>query len=121
LERYVWAWENADVGALVLLLKEDAAAAMPPLPSWYHGRANIALFLKNHVLTEKLLLSPTRANGQAAFVVSRRMGTTYMPFAVQVMPLRAGLFGSLTLFLNVADFGVFGLPPAVRGSKPKMD
>ena len=45
-ERYVAAWEAADVGRLLALLTEDATFAMPPLPQWFRGRAAIGEFLR---------------------------------------------------------------------------
>src|SRR5829696_1845212 len=44
LDHFVQAWESADVDGLVALLKEDAAFAMPPSPSWYQGPAAIGIF-----------------------------------------------------------------------------
>jgi len=42
LERYVQAWESADIDGLVNLLREDATLSMPPLPTWYAGREAIS-------------------------------------------------------------------------------
>src|SRR4029453_3193140 len=45
VERYVNAWERNDVDAVVAMLAEDAKMTMPPLPSWYSGREQVAAFL----------------------------------------------------------------------------
>ncbi len=41
LQRYVQAWETADVEGLLALLKADATFSMPPIPSWYQGKESI--------------------------------------------------------------------------------
>jgi RNA polymerase sigma-70 factor, ECF subfamily len=46
LERYVDAWENADLDALLDLLKEDAVLTMPPEPS-VHGAQNMVAFFRD--------------------------------------------------------------------------
>ncbi len=43
--RFVDAWNRADVAAIVALLREDATFSMPPLPTWFGGRADIATFV----------------------------------------------------------------------------
>ena len=45
IERYIRAFESADVGALVTLLTEDAILEMPPVPLWYAGRVNYGRFI----------------------------------------------------------------------------
>jgi RNA polymerase sigma-70 factor (ECF subfamily) len=44
LDRYVRAWESADLERFVALLKEDAVYAMPPWREWYQGRGSIGAF-----------------------------------------------------------------------------
>jgi RNA polymerase sigma-70 factor, ECF subfamily len=93
LARYLQAWETDDVDGLVALLKEDAMLSMPPVPSWYQGREAIRTFLLAILFpsgVQKLWrLSPTRANGQPAFVVYRADEATksYQAFALQVVTL----------------------------------
>src|SRR5215813_6965025 len=45
VQRYVTAWERNGVDAVVAMLAEDAKLAMPPRPTWYRGREQIAIFL----------------------------------------------------------------------------
>src|SRR6516162_8106725 len=44
IERYVAAWERNDIDALVSMLAQDARIAMPPRPTWYSGREQVAAF-----------------------------------------------------------------------------
>ncbi|MFE0516505.1 RNA polymerase subunit sigma-70 [Streptomyces sp. NPDC058964] len=45
VQRYVRAFEAADVPALVRLLTDDAVLEMPPVPLWYRGRGDYGLFM----------------------------------------------------------------------------
>jgi RNA polymerase sigma-70 factor, ECF subfamily len=67
VKRYVDAWEQGDVDAILAMLVEDAPFTMPPLPTWYHGQQAIALFLTRYALRDRWRLVPARANGQLAF------------------------------------------------------
>ena len=66
--RYVDAWERNDLDAVVSMLAQDARMTMPPLPTWYSGRKQIAAFLRGSALAEikRWRLIPTAANGQPA-------------------------------------------------------
>ena len=70
LERYVRAWESADVAGLVALLREEALVAMPP-GVVVRGRDAIAAFLAESVFGGglRLRLIPVRANRGAGFAV----------------------------------------------------
>ncbi len=70
LARYLRAWEGHDLDGFVALLKEDAAAIMPPWLEWYVGRGDIRTFFHAAWATcGGLRLVPTAANGQPAFGV----------------------------------------------------
>ena len=45
LERYVRAWEGADVDGFVALLRDDAILSMPHWRQWYLGREAIRAFM----------------------------------------------------------------------------
>ncbi|BCL80966.1 RNA polymerase sigma factor [Ktedonobacteria bacterium brp13] len=121
LARYLQAWETDDVDGLVALLKEDATRSMPPVPSWYQGREAIRTILLAALfpsgVQHRWRLSPTRANGQPAFVVYRADEATraYRAFAIQVITLDATLrdlpqIASVTAFLGAELVTSFGFP-----------
>jgi RNA polymerase sigma-70 factor (ECF subfamily) len=109
LSRYLQAWESDDVDGLVALLKEDATLSMPPVPSWYRGREAIRSILLAVLfpsgVRNRWRLSPTRANGQPAFVVYRadEEARSYRAFALQVVTL-AGSQRDLWQVVEVTAF-----------------
>ncbi|MEV0096023.1 sigma-70 family RNA polymerase sigma factor [Streptomyces sp. NPDC050738] len=46
IQKYVQAFEAADVPALVRLLADDAILEMPPVPLWYRGSREYGLFIE---------------------------------------------------------------------------
>jgi RNA polymerase sigma-70 factor (ECF subfamily) len=70
LERYVQAWESADLERFVALLKEDAVYAMPPWREWYRGRGSIGDFFGAVWPAYRgFRLVPVGANLQPAFAL----------------------------------------------------
>jgi RNA polymerase sigma-70 factor (TIGR02960 family) len=68
LDRFVRAWEAADVAGLVALLREDAVLTMPPKPTVIGARA-IGNFLAESIFTiAPMHLHEAHANGSPAFV-----------------------------------------------------
>src|ERR1700729_309157 len=68
LDRFATAFQNADVTAVMQLLREDAVFEMPPEVTWFAGRELIGRFLRSQVLTEpgRFQMFPLTANGQPA-------------------------------------------------------
>ena len=113
LGRYAAAIENADVGALVDLLHEDATFEMPPMPTWFRGREHVTGFLAARVLTSPgvFTLVPAAANGQPALALYRRgEDGTRRAYGLQVLDLRESRVASVVAFLNPALLAGFGLP-----------
>jgi RNA polymerase sigma-70 factor (ECF subfamily) len=48
-QRYLRAWSSNDPNGLAELLREDVKLAMPPVPSWYEGKAVVQEFLRQFV------------------------------------------------------------------------
>jgi RNA polymerase sigma-70 factor, ECF subfamily len=118
LDRYVRAWEAADVDGLVGLLREDALWTMPPWREWYAGAPEIARFLRwvwrpGRNVGERLV--STSANGAPAFGYYRSEPGERVcrPFAIQVLGLDADRIASIVNFVDVSLFPAFGLPDEV--------
>lgn len=111
--RYLKAWEGHDVDAFVALLKEDAAAVMPPWLEWYVGREMIRSFFALAWKTcGGLHLVPTAANGQPAFAVYETSGADgqWHAHSIHVLTFNHEAISRLTLFIEPRLFAVFGLP-----------
>jgi RNA polymerase sigma-70 factor (ECF subfamily) len=114
VDRYVDAWERADVEAVVEMLAADGALTMPPLPTWYRGREAVAAFLGAEVVTEdkRWRLVPARANGQLAFGNYRwdAEHDTFEPRSISVLTLGREGIAEITTFLGPELLPRFGLP-----------
>ena len=117
-QRYITAWETADIEGLVVLLKEDATFSMPPIPAWYRGRATIGGLVAKTIFRGdaqgRWRLWPTRANGQPAFGLYRvgeQDGVrVYQAYGIQVVTLAGLLIADIITFRVPALFPKFGLP-----------
>lgn len=124
LDKLVTFWERADLDGLVGLLAEDARFVMPPRPTWFSGRVDVARFLggvmpwaSSHPhIGEGWRLVPTAANGQPAFGLYRRPDgdAQHQRFAIGVLQIGAEGIEEIALFLEDPDlFDLFDLPEAV--------
>lgn len=119
LERYLRAWEAADVSTLVGLLKEDAVFAMPPMPTWYRGREAIRIALQRVAFAgdaaearRRWRVVLTQANASPALAVYQRgEAGHYQALGLQVVRVRDGAIMAATFFLRPEVFPRFNLPP----------
>jgi len=115
-DRYAAAFENADIAALTELLRADAVFEMPPLPTWFAGRAAGLAFVQAQVLREpgSFRLLPTSANGQPAFAVYLREGDgVHRAHGIVVLTIAASLITRVTMFIDPGLLATFGLPRAL--------
>jgi RNA polymerase sigma-70 factor, ECF subfamily len=112
LGRYLRAWEDHDLDGFVALLKEDAAAIMPPWLEWYVGRVAIRSFFDAAWKTcGGLRLVPTAANGQPAFAVYEQGADgRWAAHSIHVLTLANDAISTMTLFVEPRLFEAFGLP-----------
>jgi RNA polymerase sigma-70 factor (ECF subfamily) len=116
LDRYVRAWEAADVDALVSLLREDAIVAMPPVPSWFKGREAIGTFLAGSLLAGDAIgrwkLVPTQANASiaVAFYQQLEAGGPHVGAGIQIITVSDEGVSEIMAFMDPSLLPRFGLP-----------
>jgi RNA polymerase sigma-70 factor, ECF subfamily len=116
LDRYSEAFANADVAALVALLREDVVLEMPPLPDWFTGREHAELFLRTHVMRAPgdHRSIPTWANGQPALAEYQRgQDGVYRANCLLVLTITGSRIARITAFLDPELFATFGFPPVL--------
>ncbi|MFL6116275.1 MAG: sigma-70 family RNA polymerase sigma factor [Catenulispora sp.] len=113
LDRYVRAWEHADVDGLLRLLRDDVVMEMPPFAAWFAGRESVGRFLRGQVLTEpgQFRNLPVGVNGRPGFAAYLRAadGSWHAHCIHTVTPTRTGI-SRIDAFLDPALFPVFGMP-----------
>ena len=120
LDRYVQAWQTADVDGLVALLRDDSTFSMPPIPSWYRGRENIGGLARKTIFAGpangRWRLSPTHANGQPGYGLFKLNEATgdYDAYGIQVVTFDGDQIIDITTFRNPALMSFFGLPSTLK-------
>jgi RNA polymerase sigma-70 factor (ECF subfamily) len=113
IDRYVTAFENADLAALERLLTHDAVLEMPPFLNWYVGREAYVRFIAR-VFTLRgtdWRMLPVQANGQpavAAYV--RAHNGSYDLHTLQVFTVTRSGVSRNTVFQDPSLFTTFALP-----------
>ena len=119
LERYVRAWESADLERFVALLKEGAVYSMPPWREWYQGRGSIAEFFGAVWPAYRgFRLVPVGANLQPAFALYT-LGAEgrWNAHSVQLLSLDKGGIATFTAFMQPLAqrlFPAFQLPTVLE-------
>jgi RNA polymerase sigma-70 factor, ECF subfamily len=116
VDRYVAAFENADLVALERLLTADAVLEMPPFLNWYVGQADYVGFIARCLRLRGTgwRMFPVGANGQPAVAA-------YVPgddgvlrlHTLQVFTVADAGIARTTVFQDPDVFAVFRLPPTV--------
>jgi RNA polymerase sigma-70 factor, ECF subfamily len=116
IERYVQAFEAADVPALVRLLADEAVLEMPPVPLWYRGSRDYGLFMRRVFDMHGPGWGVRRltANGQPALAAyaplpggGRRLHT------LQVFTVTGARVTRNVVFADPRVFESFGLPAQI--------
>ncbi|MEV4759841.1 sigma-70 family RNA polymerase sigma factor [Micromonospora sp. NPDC049559] len=118
LDRYVRAFEHADVDGLARLLSEDVKFEMPPFRTWFSGRSTVVGFVATHLFATAGLwrLLPTAANGAPAVATYlRKPDGLHHPHSVQVLSITGDSISRVVSFQDVSLFPTFDLPPS-RGA-----
>lgn len=98
VDAFVGAWERGDVEALTALLAEDARFTMPPLPAWFDGRADVAMFMRERLFTTPWKLRAITVNGQPGFACYQdgKLG------AINALTIRDGRIAEISGFVDPA-------------------
>jgi RNA polymerase sigma-70 factor (ECF subfamily) len=109
VDRYMKAFQNYDIEALVALLHEDATMTMPPFAWWLRGRDQIRATIlgagSEAVCRSTTYVPAGLANGSPAFGQYLPSG----PFALFVLSVSGGLVTETTTYLGAELFPLFGL------------
>jgi RNA polymerase sigma-70 factor, ECF subfamily len=112
VDRYMTAFEHADVEGLKKLLTEDVLMEMPPMLNWFTGPDNYGLFME-WVFTNAgtdWRLREVAANGQPGFAAYRRVGAGYELHTLQIFAVTVGGISRNSVFQVPEVFASFGLP-----------
>ena len=113
LERYVQAFWDKDIDAIVSMLTHDAIWEMPPFAGWYQGADNIGRLIDTQCPggVHDMRMVPTLANGQFAYgLYMRHEDGGFRPFHLQVLTLDGDRVEHVGAFFGDALFRTFGLP-----------
>jgi RNA polymerase sigma-70 factor (ECF subfamily) len=121
LDRYVLAWQLADIDGFVQLIAEDVSFSMPPLTAWFDGREAVSAFIQSAVFSAArphgIRLMEGRCNGQPAFATYEPDGQgRLVASGLQVLQL-ADVDGQplITALVSYRDQGI-----AIRCGLPAM-
>src|SRR5215472_15373586 len=122
LERYVRAWQLADIEEFVRLIADDIRFSMPPLTAWFDGREAVGAFVENAIFAPArphgIGLRAGWCNGQPAFATYEPDGHgRLVASGLQVLQL-ADVDGQplITALVSYRDPALAircGLPPAL--------
>ena len=116
IERYVQAFEAADVPALVRLLADEAVLEMPPVPLWYRGSRDYGLFMRRVFDMHGPGWGVRRltANGQPALAAyAPEPGGGHRLHTLQVFTVAGARVTRNVVFADPRVFESFGLPAQI--------
>jgi RNA polymerase sigma-70 factor (ECF subfamily) len=119
IDRYVAAFESADIGALTKLLTQDAILEMPPMLNWYRGREDYARFISWvwAVRGTGWRMVPVSANGQPAVAAyDRGPGGGHRLHTLQVFTVTGHGVSRNTVFADPGVLALFSLAPRLPAS-----
>jgi RNA polymerase sigma-70 factor, ECF subfamily len=116
IERYVQAFEAADVPGLVQLLADEAVLEMPPVPLWYRGSRHYGLFMSRvfEMRGPGWAVTPLTANGQPALAAyAPEPGGGHRLHTLQVFTVVDRKVTRNVVFADPRVFETFDLPTQI--------
>jgi RNA polymerase sigma-70 factor (ECF subfamily) len=121
VDRYMQAFERADVEGLKRMLTEDVLMEMPPMLNWFTGPGNYGLFM-DWVFEQAgtdWYLKAVAANGQPGFAAYWRVGDGYELHTLQIFTVTAEGISRNSVFQEPEVFASFGLATRLSNSLPQ--
>ena len=112
LNRYVAAFEHADMDGLVALLRDDATLRMPPQPSLSGGLQIARFFLETVAQGDltRIRHRPTWANRRPAVTIEVRADDgVWIPHGISVLEIEEGQIAAIDAFLDSSLLPRFGV------------
>jgi RNA polymerase sigma-70 factor (ECF subfamily) len=111
VDKYIVAFEKADVAAFAELLAADVVLEMPPFYNWYAGREDHLRFVARVFALRGTdwRVVPIAANGQAGIAVYRGDGEVHRLHTLHVFTITAAGITHNRTFQDDAIFAAFGL------------
>lgn len=118
LDRYIAAFQAADMDTLTAVLREDVTFEMPPYASWFAGRDAVIAFLSTQVVTapgqfrliSAAALGLPAANGQPTFATYLRGAGDHHLHALQVLDVTSRGVARIHVFMRPDLYPGFQLP-----------
>jgi RNA polymerase sigma-70 factor (ECF subfamily) len=112
LDRYVAAFENADVDTLVSVLTEDAMFEMPPFHTWFRGGRVVGAFLGARMAQlGNVVVVRSSANGQPAVALYTPADSgQHRLHALHVVTVKPEGVSRIVAFQDPGRLGSFNLP-----------
>ena len=112
LDRYVAAFENADVDTLVSVLTEDAMFEMPPFHTWFRGGRVVGAFLGARMAQlGNVVVVRSSANGQPAVALYTLADSgQHRLHALHVVTVKPEGVSRIVAFQDPSGLGSFNLP-----------
>jgi RNA polymerase sigma-70 factor (ECF subfamily) len=119
VERYIRAFEAADVNALVALLADDAVLEMPPVPLWYAGREDYGRFIARVFAMRGggWRMVSTSANGQPALAAYCPDTGALRLHTLQILTVGTEGIQHNVVFQDAGVFSAFGFPPVIPANE----
>ncbi|WP_327585236.1 sigma-70 family RNA polymerase sigma factor [Nonomuraea sp. NBC_00507] len=120
VQRYMRAFEAADVPELVRLLTDDAIMEMPPVPLWYRGSRDYGLFMDRvfEMWGPGWAMRPLTANGQPTLAAyAPEPGGGHRLHTLQVLTVTGGRVAHNVVFADPRVFQAFDLPERISSEE----
>lgn len=118
LSRYVEAFEQFDIDALVALFHEEGCLSMPPFTMWVRGKDDLFKFfsLTRWHCEGSRFLPVTVNGGYPAFAqyVPSSEPSILVPWGIHVIEIKDGEIFHTQNFINTRLFSRFGLPEQIH-------